>query len=157
MNVARTTYRAALVAAAMAGAVLAAPAVADDWKDGNRGRWTEERRGDRGDDRRWDGDRRWDDRRRHDGRWDDRGRRGPPPGYRHPPGYRYGWAPPPRWTPPPRWAPPPRYYHPPPRYYYPPPRGYYAPPPGYYWRGSYGPRHYWRDDGDLSLTIRVPL
>src|SRR5512145_3235084 len=110
MNVARTTYRAALVAAALSGLALAAPAAADDdWKDERRGRWTEEHRGDRGHDRRWD------DRRRYDGRWDDRGRHWHPPGHRYPPGYRYGWAPAPRWVPPPR-------------YYYPyPPRGYYAP------------------------------
>jgi hypothetical protein len=142
MNVARTTYRAVLVAAALSTFAVALPASADGDR---RGHWQEDRRGDRG---RWDGDRRYDG--RHDDRYDRRPRHWAPPGHRHPPGYRYGWQPAPRW------APPPVYYRP-----Y-PPRGYYAPryaypPPGYYWRGSHAPRGYWRDDGDLQLTIRIPF
>jgi hypothetical protein len=154
MNVARTTYRAVLVAAALSTVAVALPASADD-----RGGWREDWHGDRDGDR-WrderrygdrDGDRgayRWrDDRRdgRYRDRYDDR------PRHWVPPGHRYGWQPAPRWAPPRS----PLYYSP-----Y-PPRGYYAPryayPPGYYWRGSHAPRHYWRDDGDVQLTIRIPF
>jgi hypothetical protein len=156
MNVARTTYRTALVAAALSCIGYAQLAHADH-DDGDRGRWTEGRgengRGyyapDRG---RWDGDR--------DGRY------GGPPGHR-PPGWNSGWRP--GWAPAPSWYysrpyPPPRYYGPPPprwRPYPPPPPVYYVPYPRGYWPGSYYgpsyayPRRGW--DGDVSLTIRFPL
>jgi hypothetical protein len=138
MNVARTTYRAALVAAALSclGYASMAHADRDDWR-GDR-RWTEERGPDRDD-------------RRPGGRWDDRRWNGPRHG-----GYE-GW----------RWAPPPRYWRPPPVYYYAPPPRYYRPWPGYYaeprpyggWRGRgyYDSRGRWCDDGDVSLTIRIPF
>lgn len=164
MNVARTTYRAALVAAALSCLGYASLAQADrgdgrgDWRGDSRGgRWTEQHAPDRYDRRpegRWDGrgDRRWD------GRGDDHryGR----PGWSPP---RYGWHDAPRWAPPPprHWRPaPPSYYYSPPRYYRPYPGSYWY--PRYYggWRGtSYAyPRYYDDcDDGNVSLTVRIPF
>jgi hypothetical protein len=159
MNVARTTYRAVLVAAALSCLGYASVAHAD--RD-DRG-WHEERRwdGDRRDDRRWEGGR-WDGRyrgehHRRDPRWDDRRYRDDrrywhdprwvPPGHRRPPTYRPGYGYSPYWSPRP-W----NHYRP-----Y-PPRGYYG--GGYYHRHPSHwspPRHYWRDDGDVSLTIRIPF
>lgn len=135
MNVARTTYRAALVAAAISCLGYASLASADggDWRGGGHGRWSEQR----GPARDYRDDRRYGDHGgRYDRHWGDRG------------GYR-GWAPPP----PRYWRPPTYYYAPPPRYYRPYPRAYGG------WRGAgYGYRSGdWCDDGSVSLTVRIPF
>jgi hypothetical protein len=51
------------------------------------------------------------------------------------------YYPPPGYYPP---APTPAYYAPPPGYYYAPPPGYYAPPPGYYAAPRYPQEYYGR-------------
>lgn len=137
MNVAKTTYRAALVAAALSCMALAMPAHADR---GDRGPYYSR-----------------DHRGAHDGRWVPPGHRryGYDRGYRH--GYRDG-----RWDD--RRYDGRYYYRDSWRYrdrhwrggYY--DRGYYD------WYGSgYGydryPRYRWRDgyDGDVELRIRIPF
>lgn len=148
MNVAKTTYRAALVAAALSCLGLALPAHADN--DDRRPRYSREHR-DWSRDHRWtppghryehryrkgyrhgyrDGrrddryDRRYD--RRYDGRWDRRHDRWH--GDRH---WRGG------------------YYD---RRYY--DRGWYG---SSYWYDRY-PRHRWHDgyDGDVEFRVRIPF
>jgi hypothetical protein len=151
MKVARTTYRTALVAAAISCIGYASLAHAD--RGDGRGGW-------RGDDR---GGSRWTEQRapeRYDRHWDGRGdaHRYGRPGWSPP---RYGWHDAPRWAPAPRyWRPsPPAYYYSPPRYYRPYPGAYAY--PRYYggWRGTgYAyPRYDGCDDADVSLTIRIPF
>lgn len=141
MNVAKTTYRAALVAAALSCFGLALPAHAGD--DDRRPRYSREHRDWSHDHRRSPPGHRYKYKRGYDkgyrhgyreGRWDDR--------------YDRRWDR--RYD---RWRHHDRYYwrgdHG--RRYY--DRGWYG---SSYWYDRY-PRHRWHDDGDVELRIRIPF